>query len=271
MFKAITSDNLDRERLLFLSKMLLDEFGDKPASVLCLDFLFHSRKFNLMMAKTPTEVHETLSAFLRYAEVLNEAAFMRELCFKAGIQKLFGFTASQETGIITIFAGTLLHKAMKVKESNSITEWAFTAVPILQQVIKDRLRDRTLKENWMCQRCPAFLPCPVYVVSGVCDGSRRMDDRGWPLCKKGHGVHANYTVFLLSSFKTRLRILMLQILILNTAQYTVPRPERRIQQRYVTLSVYGMRKNLLFIQGSGYNIYLRLSIQCITPWGLLRM
>lgn len=210
-------------RLPVFAKRFLNDFDDKPAFALCLDHVF-GRTLNLRAIRAVTEVHEVLQAFLAYVEVLWAVAFIPDPCHKNGVQRLFGFITAEDN-MVTMFAGTLLHRTIHGAPERNITKRATEVAPILQNIIKDILRTRVQEENRMCKRCPALFPCPVYTLNGWC---------GLKFCRKGHGIR---DALLLNSFNLRLRILMLQVLIFRTSEYLVERKERIDQRRCVLIRI----------------------------------
>ena len=210
MFKAIGRE--DRTALCALANTFIGK-GKDTAALLCLDHVFSSPLDlrNLPLARVQT----WLSLYLDYVRLLNQ--FMRDGSLVPGSdrQKLFGFQVLGE-GRCLIPKLTLLHEklANRTGSSGSSADGYRCGFAELRrsiaQLIRSRIDERTEIQNGACRDIHGFAPCLQLLVQRNC-----IVPKGNPPCTLQHIQPDQFT---LEWYHARLRLILLQFIILDSAR-----------------------------------------------------
>jgi hypothetical protein len=208
MFEAIK--HVDHASLRALAKAFLGA-GNDLAALLCLDHVFSSP---LGLRKhSHTDIHTSLSLYLEYIRLLDRLWRDDSLAEGSKHQTLFGFQVLGEDRFLvpkhTLVHDILARQSITSGESadGSMCTYDELSWGILQ-VIMGRIHDRTRLHNSACRSVHGFSPCLTFLVRGQCK-------RG-ELCDFQHIQPENLTV---EWYHTRIRLILLQFQILNSARY----------------------------------------------------
>ena len=211
MFKAI--QRASRVSLRTLARAFIG-MGNDPAALLCLDHFFSSslRLQNLPLA----EVEASLSLYLDYISLLNKFWQDESLAQGSSHQKLFGFQVLGDNHYL-VRRHTVLHEKLtdgsgSGRKSMVGYECGYDELRRgIIQLISGRISDHTEIQNEACCDVSGFSPCLSLLFEGKCN---RPEGQG--SCAFQHIQPEQLTV---DWFHTRLRLILLQFQILNTARY----------------------------------------------------
>jgi len=211
MFKAIQL--ADHASLRTLAKMFI-RTGNDPAALLCLDHVFSPplKLINLSFV----EIQTSLSIFLSYIRLLNKFGRDKSLAEGSNHQRLFGFQVLGENHYLAP-KHTLVHEVLTNQPGSSGKSadgyrcsydeliWGIT------QLISSRIRDRTDIQNNACRDVHGFSPCLYWLVQKRCNPP---EEKG--PCPFQHIQLEQPNV---DWYHARLRLILLQFQILNSARY----------------------------------------------------
>ena len=211
MFKAI--QRADCTSLRALSKTFI-EAGDDPAALLCLDHVFSS---SLVLQGLPlVNIQASLSLYLNYIRLLNKLRRDESLTEGSNHQRLFGFQILGEDRYL-VPECTLLHEELtnQLGSSKKGVDGYKCGYDELRwgiiRLISRRIYDRTKAQNGACWDVHGFSPCLRLVVQKKCD-----PPKGKGPCVFQHIQPEQLTV---DWYHTRLRLILLQFRILDSAHY----------------------------------------------------
>nr|GAT46622.1 predicted protein [Mycena chlorophos] len=206
MFHAVRQRDL--EMLAFLSEYF-EKAGDSPAALLCLGHCF--TRLPKLQSLDVHGVSDRLKLFYRYVKLLHSFVWA-DPCANPRASRLFGIVPHSDKGFL-IRAGTFLHSAFLADRPEAATASDIVLGPgelrdLYHVTLKERLRIQVMQEDSLCRQTRAFTPCLMYTVfGGNCNR---------PACPH---EHLNATKINREHYNTRLRIHLLQILILHSVQY----------------------------------------------------
>jgi hypothetical protein len=211
MFEAIRC--ADYPSLCMLTKTFIG-MGNDPAALLCLDHVFSSpfklRNFPL------AEVQASLSLYLDYIHLLNKLKHDESLAEGSDHQRLFGFQALGGNRYL-VPEHTLLHQELANKGDSSRRgtdgyrcDYEELIRGIIQFILS-RTLDRTKTQNSACCDIHGFSPCLHLLVQGECN-----PPKGKRPCVFQHIPPEQLTI---DWYHARLRLILLQFQILNSARY----------------------------------------------------
>ena len=211
MFKAI--QRADRASLRTLAKKFI-KTGNDPTALLCLDHFFSSplKLINLSFV----EIQASLSLYLDYVSLLNKFGRDKSLAEGSNHQRLFGFQVLGEDRYLAP-KHTLVHEKLTSQSgtsgksvdgyrcSHDELSWG------IAQVISGRIRGRTEIQNSACRDVHGFSPCLYWLVQKRCNPP---EEKG--PCPFQHIQLEQPNV---DWYHARLRLILLQFQILNSARY----------------------------------------------------
>ena len=211
MFKAI--QRADHASLRTLAKTFIGA-GNDPAALLCLDHVFSSppKLRNLPLL----EVQALFSLYLDYIHLLNKFLHDESLVQGSNHQRLFGFQVLGDDHYL-VPRHIILHEKLTDGSGSggkSVDGYGCGYDELSQgivQLIKSRVSDRTEIQNKACCDLHGFLPCLSLLVEGECN-----PPKGDGPCTFQHIQPEKLTV---DWYHARLRLVLLQFQILDTAQY----------------------------------------------------
>lgn len=226
MFSAILLD--DYRTLHRLAAGLLLHHHDEAASGLCLDYVFAHPVEVFTATSTLEHMSSDLRSFREYANILAFVAYEAKACTMDWVQRLFGFKTCEEKNTVTMYPGTLVYPGAEGSSSsepvNGVSIPMQDFIPILQRVVRERLKTRVQQENGICTQSPVIFPCVVFAIYGECP-------RDW--CASSH--NRSQQVFSVSAFNLRLCTIMQQILIYRTAEFLMEHSDQIRQRRSVNI------------------------------------
>ena len=208
MFEAI--QRIDHARLRVLAKTFINARND-PAALLCLDYVFTSP---LRLRKLSyADIHALLSLYLEYVRLLDR--FYRDDSLAEGSkhQRLFGFQvlgedrylAPKHTRVYEILTG------QSGTDEESADGYTCTYNDInwgIVQLISRRTFNRTEFLNNACRDARGFSPCLSFMVRGQCKLGESCDFQ-----------HIPPDHFTIEWYHARIRLILLQLQILNLTRY----------------------------------------------------
>lgn len=221
MFQSIMAQSNTELRELSISFFFSNNL---PAALLCLDHYFTGplRMHNLSVH----ELAEELRLFQLYTQLLFQLISHSTPAESVHISKLFGFQKLSENQILLPHE-TYLHaqrasRATPDSMDQDITLFNMEFHQFFRATVIERLRTQVVRENEVCRTCPAFTPCLIFAISGVCNR---------PVCPQAHvpGSSVNN-----SFYNARARVHLQQILILRTLHMLQYGLDIMGHRRYVT-------------------------------------
>jgi hypothetical protein len=210
MFEAIRRG--DRVGLRTLAKTFIGT-GNDPAALLCLDHVFLS---SLKLRNLPlAEVHALLSLYLDYIRLLNKFRRDESLVQGSNHQKLFGFQVLGKRHLVP--RHTVLHEKLTNRSDlrgEGAGGYGCNYDELRQgiiQLIRSRINDRTEIQNATCRDVHGFAPCLQLLVQKECN-----PPEGKGTCTFHHIRPEQLTV---DWYRARIRLILLQFRILNSACY----------------------------------------------------
>ena len=211
MFKAI--GHADYESLRTLAKAFIGTEND-PAALLSLNYVFSSplELRNLSLA----EVQALLTLYLDYIRLLNRLRCDKSLDEDSNRQRLFGFQTLGDDRYLAP-KGTLLHERLASKSSSS---WKSAdgyrcgyheLNRSIVHLISDLIRDRAVMQNNACRDVHGFSPCLHLLAKKRC---KPPEGKG-PCAFQ----HVQLDQLGVGWYHARLRLILLQFQILNSARY----------------------------------------------------
>lgn len=197
MFQALVvgkTHDLRQMGLRFIKK------GHKTAALLCFDFIGNTPP-PIREAKTIEEGLAILELFFKYAQLLHDAAFIKDPSEKYTIQRLFGFTPCGE-GLYDIPRGTSF-----TTKDGMLTLSSRDLSLALKEVLSDLLRIRVMELYQLCERARIFSPC----IRDLVDNCRTVD------CRHGHFGSSTLDP---RWYNTRVRLCLLEIRIFQQLHFT---------------------------------------------------
>lgn len=208
MFEAI--QNTDHTSLRTLAKSFT-ETGNDPATLMCLDHIFSSplKLRHLSLA----DIHALLSLYLDYIRLLDRLWRDDSLAEGSKHQKLFGFQVLGEDRYLvpkhSLIHGILTNQTIGSEES---TDWHTCTYDELSgsivQLIEIRTRERTRLEHIACRDAHGFSPCLTLIIRGRCGRGETCDFQ-----------HIQPDHLTVDWYHTRIRLILLQFQILNSARH----------------------------------------------------
>ncbi|EJF58549.1 hypothetical protein DICSQDRAFT_172899 [Dichomitus squalens LYAD-421 SS1] len=214
-------------------ELLRDEFvarASSAAAFLCLDRVF-SVPLKLQTA-TLSEIATKLETFYVYARLLQRLWSVNNPCEDPDIRKVFALQPSTED-MFLLPKGTLLAtehndrltpSAREMEQGTLVPRWELEK--LVKHVLKVRLLKRVKEENDMCYSLRPLQPCLTHVVFRQCN---RAD------CLRDHVETERYDA---TSYNTRIRTHILQILIFQTLYAIENHHEHARHQRYWLRRLY---------------------------------
>ena len=229
MFEAIR--RADHTRLRTLAKTFIGA-GNDPAALLCLDHVFSSplklRHLSLV------EVYASLSLYLDYIRLLDRLWRDDSLAEGSKHQKLFGFQVLGEDRYL-VPKHTVVHETLKKQsgmsegsEDGYKCAYAELSWGIIQ-LISDRIYTYTKLQNIACRDAHGFSPCLTLLVRGQCNRGESCDFQ-----------HVQRDDLTVEWYHTRIRLIILQFQILNSARYypwIVAKYVTRLSEGYVQILI----------------------------------
>ena len=211
MFEAIK--RADRTSLRTFATTFL-RTGNGPAALLCMDHVFSSR---LKLRNVPlVEVQASLSSYLDYIRLLNKFWHDKSLAQDSNHQRLFGFQVLGDNCYLAP-RHTILHEILANGSGSGrmgVNGYECDYVDLswgVVQLIRSRIHDRTEIQNQACRDVHGFSPCLSLLIEKECN-----PPKGKGQCPFQHIQPEQLTV---DWYHARLRLILLQFQILNTAQY----------------------------------------------------
>jgi len=211
MFEAIQRAN--RASLCTIAKTFI-KTGNDPAALLCLDHVF---SFPLKLRNLPlVEVQASLSLYLDYIHLLDKFWHDESLAQGSNHQKLFGFQVLGDDHYL-VPRYTILHEKLTDASGSggkSMDGYGCGHDELslaIVELIKNRISDRTETQNKACYDVRGFSPCLSSLVDGVCNPPEEGGS-----CTFRHIQPEPPTV---DWYHARLRLILLQFKILDTARY----------------------------------------------------
>ena len=208
MFKAI--QRADHARLRALAEGFI-RTENHPAALLCLDHIFSH--FPKLAGLSLAAMRAFLSLYLEYVRLLDKLWRDDPLAKGSKHQKLFGFRILGEDRYL-VPKHTRIHEIL-TKQSGSGEETVDGYVCAygdlswgIIQFISNRICDRTELQNRVCRDVHGFSPCLTLIVRGQCKWGQS--------CGFQHTQSDHLTV---EWYHTRIRLVLLQLQILNSARY----------------------------------------------------
>ena len=213
MFKAI--GHADHASLRTFAKTFI-KTGNDPAALLCLDHVFSSP---LKLRNLPlVEVQASLSLYLDYIHLLNKFWYDDSLAQGSNHQKLFGFQvpALADNHYLVPKHAVLYEKLADGSGPGRKCVGGYSCGHDelsrgITQLIKSWISGRTGIQNRACRDVHGFSLCLSLLVDGVCT-----PPEGRGPCTFHHIQPKQLTV---DWYHARLRLILLQFKILNTARY----------------------------------------------------
>ena len=208
MFEAI--QRLDHTSLRVLAKTFIEARND-PAALLCLDHVFASplRLRQLSYA----DIHTLLSLYLEYVRLLDR--FYRDGSLAEGSkhERLFGFQVLGEDRYLapkhTLVYEILTGQSGTDEESTDGHTCTYNKITWgIVQLISRRTFNRTEFLNNVCRELHGFSPCLNFMVRGQCKRGESCDFQ-----------HIQQDDFTVEWYHARIRLILLQLQILNLARY----------------------------------------------------
>ncbi|KAJ7151710.1 hypothetical protein C8R46DRAFT_1357916 [Mycena filopes] len=220
MFQAIA--NRENSKLQSLAQSF-HRSHDQPAALLCLDHRFR------VIPKIPALPVDALAGFLEfflvYVKLLYHVAFNLDPCNSSAASKLFGYRKANENYVIP--QGTFIRLGFPTR---SAEETILLSGPelreVLHRLLKEHLNRKTMEEDEMCLRTPAFAgPCLTFTsFNSPCN----RDD-----CPQEHIFTPTFGPL---DYRLRVRIHLQQILIHNhLIRVDVPQRNEWLSRLYVVL------------------------------------
>ena len=188
------------------------EMGNVPAALLCLDHTFSSP---LKLQNLPlSEVEALLSLYFNYIQLLNKFWHDKSLAQGSNLQRLFGFQVLGENCYLTP-RHSILYKELTKKSSSSKKGMdghmcgSGDLCRGITQVISARISDCMETQDSSCRSVYGFSPCIHLLVEKKCDSPD-----GEESCSFHHIQPEELTP---NWYNTRLRLILLQFQILNSA------------------------------------------------------
>jgi len=208
MFEAI--QNADPMRLCTLAKTFI-KTGNDPAALLCLDHVFSSPP--KLRQLSYDEIHASLSLYLDYIRLLDRLRRDDSLAEGSKHQILFGFQVLGEDRYL-VPKHTLVHEiltrpaGMNKESADGYTctygelSWGIV------ELLSSRIFNRTEFQNNACRDARGFSPCLTLIVRGQCKWGESCDFQ-----------HIQPNHLTVEWYHTRIRLILLQLQILNSARY----------------------------------------------------
>ena len=210
MFELI--QRADRTSLRMLAKTFIGT-GNDPAALLCLDHIFSSP---LKLQDLPlADVHALLSLYLEYIRLLNKFRSDESLAEGSNHQKLFGFQILGDHYLAP--RHTVLHEKLANQSGSSgkgtdVYGCGYDELRQgITQFISSRINDRTAIQNGACREIHGFSPCLRLLVQKKCN-----PPQGRGSCTFQH-IHPEQLT--IDWYRTRVRLILLQFRILDSASY----------------------------------------------------
>lgn len=188
--------------------------GNDLVALLCLDHAFSSP---LKLRGLPlAEVQASLSLYLEYVRLLNKFRRDESLAEGSNRQRLFGFQVLGRNSYL-VPERTLLHERLANQSSSnrrSAVGYRFDYNELsggITRLISSRTFDRTKVQNGTCYDVHGFSPCLRLLFQKRCE-----PPKGQGPCPFQHIQPGELTV---DWYHTRLRLILLQFQILNSARY----------------------------------------------------
>jgi len=211
MFRAIQCT--DHTSLQMFSKTFIG-MGNNPAALLCMDHIFSSP---LKLQNLPlSEVEALLSLYFNYIKLLNKLQHDKSLAQGSDHQRLFGFQVLGENCYL-VPGHSILYKKLTGKSGSNKkgTEGHTCGSEDLHrgitQLILARISNCTETQDDACRGVHGFSPCLHLLVEEKCDSPD-----GEESCSFHHIKSEELTS---DWYNTRLRLILLQFQILNSARY----------------------------------------------------
>ncbi|KAH9891312.1 hypothetical protein C8Q73DRAFT_119576 [Cubamyces lactineus] len=221
MFRAIAKRDTDALGALWKVFQLQ---GNAAAALMCLDHIF-ALPMQLQTASI-TEVSTKLEIFLEYMHILQKLVGTTTVCSNALVRRLFALQDSPETeDHVLVPPGTFLSaqinprtgpSARVTEQGTSIPRWELET--IINNVFKNRLLQRIRQENEVVRNLRILHPCLPYAAYGRCN---RND------CPQ---FHDNFQRYDAESYNSRVRVVVLQILVYRTV-YAVENLQEQLHQQ----------------------------------------
>ncbi|KZP05200.1 hypothetical protein FIBSPDRAFT_1054221 [Athelia psychrophila] len=222
MFKTLVEGNAHGLQQLGLK---FDQQGNKAAALLCLD---HINKMSppIGEAQTIKEGIELLESFLVYAQLLHDAACIKDPSRSRTAQRLFAFTARAED-LFTISRGTFLagidapfieKDGIRALSSQDL-ERAF------KKGLSDRLKVRVMEVHQLCRTARIFTPCLNDLIG---------------TCRRKECWHGHFGSAALDShwYNDRVRMCVLHIQIFQQLHFIDIGPEHGKEKSYLVNKFY---------------------------------
>ncbi|KAH9910160.1 uncharacterized protein B0H18DRAFT_516086 [Fomitopsis serialis] len=221
MFKAIISN--DVSKLLKLSEQFRQRHNDMASALRCLDNAFIAMP-NLRGAPLPF-IADTLRHFSVYVNLLHAFASTPNLSDNEGIQRLFAFKAASEDFFLIpdntfLYAGCVRRWSQGFRGSDQgVLILKHELNRLLRHSLQERLCGKVREENELCHRTRAFQVCLPFFAFGRCNRE----------CLQEHVVANEYTM---DQYNLRIRVILQQILIYNSAHAVEDRFVQARQHRF---------------------------------------
>jgi len=211
MFTAV--QRADYASLPTLAKTFIGTQND-PAALLCLDHVFSSplKLLNLSFVT----IQRPLSLFLSYIRLLNKFRRDELLAEGSNNQRLFGFQVLEDNHYLapkhSLVYEKLINQSGSSKKNADGYRCSYDELRwCIVQLISSRIYERTEMQNSACREVHGFSPCLYLLVRGKCD-----PPEGRGPCTFQHIQLDQLTV---DWYHTRLRLILLQFQILDSARY----------------------------------------------------
>ncbi|KZP30395.1 P-loop containing nucleoside triphosphate hydrolase protein [Athelia psychrophila] len=241
MFKALVAGNAHDLQQLGLK---FDQQENKAAALLCLDHI-NKTPVPIGEAQTIKKGIELLEPFLVYAQLLHDAACIKDPSRNRTAQRLFAFIARAED-LFTISHGTFLADidapfiemdGMRALSSQNLGR-------ALKNGLSDRLKARVIEVHQLCRKARIFSPC-LNALIGTC---RSID------CRRGHFDSAALDSHW---YNDRVRLCILQIQVYQQLHFIDIGPEQGREKIYLVNKFYETLNPYTYHLGCRANLDLK--------------
>ncbi|KAH8096882.1 hypothetical protein BXZ70DRAFT_944950 [Cristinia sonorae] len=231
MFRTIASR--DFQSLSALSKQFYTEHQDPISALTCLDQHFSHGQGMRDLGLSREDFALLLENFLVYTREIQKIILNRRAHLQPGVQRLLGFRRmSEDSDEFLIYHGSLLGTSLSAPSTNPNTTAegylvsATDIVDLLKGTLARYLSQVIDKENMFCKVALAFRPCPLAGLFREClDGKCSL-----------HHIPAESMD--LDWFHSGIRIVLQQILVLQTTSSFVSRSDQFEQRRFWLSTLY---------------------------------
>ncbi|KZP15184.1 P-loop containing nucleoside triphosphate hydrolase protein [Athelia psychrophila] len=222
MFKALVAGNAHDLQQLGLK---FDQQENKAAALLCLDHI-NKTPVPIGEAQTIKKGIELLEPFLVYAQLLHDAACIKDPSRSRTAQRLFAFTPRAED-LFTITRGTFLAgiDAPFIEKDGMRALSSHDLERALKKGLSDHLKVRVMEVHQLCRKARIFSPC-LDALIGTC---RRKG------CRHGHFDSAALDSLW---YNDRVRLCILQIQIFQQLHFIDIGPDQGKERIYLVSKFY---------------------------------